>query len=136
MSRKKVKYFNDPVYGFVYFVFAGDKDKRYVKNLLKGKFDFDPGRDTLAQTFYIPGVNFQTKDYKNIVTFTGVWFSERFFQKPKAVQNGIIAHECYHLLERTLPNIGVAVQYGEFNEHMAYYLTFLIENYFNNLFDV
>ena len=47
------------------------------------------------------------------------------------MRNAIIAHECWHLLEKVLPGSGVSIDWsGEYNEHIAYYLSFLYENYY------
>lgn len=135
MSRKKVKTFADPIYGFVYFYFQGEKDRRYLKQLLKDyQSTHSIDKNTTARAFYIENFTVDTAAYGNVHRFTGLWFSDKFYDLPPARQSAIIAHECYHLLETTLWNIGVGMTLGEYNEHMAYYLTFLVENYYSYLF--
>lgn len=129
MSKKQVEYFIDPVYGFVYFSFYGKKDERYLKKLLKHHYSFENKSNTVARTFYIPNFDSDFSDFNNISTFTGIWWGDLFFKKTLDQQIGIICHECYHLRERTLPNIGVSEDYGEYNEHFAYYMSFLTEHY-------
>jgi hypothetical protein len=136
MSVKQVKYFEDPIYGFVYFFFEGKEGLKDLEKLLKGNKDYhSPSQHTVAQTLYIPDFNKDIGKFKNISILTAVWFGDLFREKRFSEQISVIAHECYHLRERTLPNIGVSEEYGEYNEHYAYYMGFLVEKYTEFLYE-
>lgn len=115
-----MKYFDDPVYGFRFFLFDRRQYKRYCPDLSK-----ELSENCVAQTIYDSKGN----DKLQVHTLTAIHFTKIFYQKDSYRQQAVIAHECWHLLEQCLFNIGVGINLGEYNEHIAYYLTFLVENY-------
>jgi hypothetical protein len=111
--KVKMKKFKDPIYGFTYYLFDGPLDE--IED------------NCIARTYFL--TDFDEKKYKNIYTLSGIYFNLNFFEMKKEKQIGIIAHECWHLTEKALFGVGIHINIDEYNEHFAYYLQFLVENY-------
>jgi hypothetical protein len=120
MNRKLPKYFDDPIYGFRFFLFNKKDFKKYCPEQFE-----ETSWNAVARTIYEPYEN----EALDVNTLTAVYFTDRFFDMDQHRQASIICHECWHLTELALFNVGVAINMGEINEHIAYYLTFLVENY-------
>jgi len=120
MAKKKaMKYFDDPIYGFRFFILS----KREFKKYFPDEFEATSW-NCLGKAIYHQHEN----NDLDVNTVTAFYFSEKFFEADEFRQHAIIAHECWHILEVSLFNVGVAIQLGEINEHLAYYMSFLVEN--------
>ena len=127
--------FTDPVYGYTFHLFLGEKGFAHINKHFNHIVGLAPThRMTTGKCLFVEDFKYTTKLYSDINTLVGLYFSELFLSLSENEQAAIIAHECYHLTERCLPACGVDIIWGSYNEHIAYYLTFLVENYTNLIY--
>lgn len=117
-----MNYFNDHLYGYVFFLFT---DKKEIDKLVT----LDCDDNDTACAFCRENFSSKIKGYKNINTLTGIYLAPSFFEGDIHRQYAVLAHECWHLTELCLFRIGVNINLNDTNEHLAYYMSFLMENY-------
>jgi hypothetical protein len=116
-------HFKENIYHTNHYVFW--KDSTDLQKLLKKEgLEIEMGENDTAKTTFFYG----SKNY-NYLTIA-VFDKKKWRNRTKAMNAGLIAHEAWHATEFSLFNIGMGINTSVSpNEHFAYYLGFVAENY-------